>query len=291
MMQASARSYRLNQTHLHCKTYYIFAVATMEHTAVQLMSRKQRAAKLLTGDIGLTGLEALTEGESGFEEALLDAIASDETLIDPSEMFKTSAEQSVIDGDDATYWHVETIAETVEETQPEYVVIQPDEGRIAPNNGRLSRYVSGYLDSVHLIYDDAKRHQLQDELLAVLMDGTVSVIGFGHTDFMTSPSHAENLTRYVQDWLEQHRFVFAGCEGETALKIIDLAQQALGLTPLQLGLFQTVPSTPSPKRQPKRRKKLDLLTVPDDAPEATDHRPLVRKRQQEPVEVIQLALF
>jgi hypothetical protein len=31
---------------------------TMEHTAVQLMSRKQRAAKLLTGDIGLTGLDA-----------------------------------------------------------------------------------------------------------------------------------------------------------------------------------------------------------------------------------------
>lgn len=68
MMQAAARAYRLNQTHGHCKTYYIFAEGTMEHTAVQLMSRKQRAAKLLTGDIGLTGLDALTEGESGFEE-------------------------------------------------------------------------------------------------------------------------------------------------------------------------------------------------------------------------------
>ena len=70
MMQAAARAYRLNQTHDQCKTYYIFAEGTMEHTAVQLMSRKQRAAKLLTGDIGLTGLDALTEGEGGFEEAL-----------------------------------------------------------------------------------------------------------------------------------------------------------------------------------------------------------------------------
>ena len=84
MMQAAGRSYRLNQTHPHCKIYYLFAEGTMEQTAVQLMSRKQRAAKLLTGDIGLTGLDALTEGEGGFEEALLDAIGRDEALLDPS---------------------------------------------------------------------------------------------------------------------------------------------------------------------------------------------------------------
>ncbi|MFQ3660678.1 MAG: helicase-related protein, partial [Anaerolineae bacterium] len=115
MMQAAARAYRLNQTHACCKTYYIFAEGTMEHTAVQLMSRKQRAAKLLTGDIGLTGLDALTEGESGFEEALLDAIAKDELLVDPSEMFKISAGQSAIDAEDAAYWHVATAADAADE--------------------------------------------------------------------------------------------------------------------------------------------------------------------------------
>jgi hypothetical protein len=31
--------------------------------------------------VGLTGLDALTEGEGGFEEALLDAIAADEALL------------------------------------------------------------------------------------------------------------------------------------------------------------------------------------------------------------------
>ena len=79
----------------------------MEATAVQLMSRKQRAAKLLTGDTGLTGLDALTEGEGGFEEALLDAIGRDETLLDPSALFKAQAAQSEVDAEDAAFWNVE----------------------------------------------------------------------------------------------------------------------------------------------------------------------------------------
>jgi hypothetical protein len=121
MMQAAARAYRLNQTHEQCKTYYIFAEGTMEHTAVQLMSRKQRAAKLLTGDVGLTGLDALTEQESGFEEALLNAIAKEEVLLDPSEMFKVSAGQSEIDAEDMAYWNVE-----VADDEPEIIVTHDD---------------------------------------------------------------------------------------------------------------------------------------------------------------------
>jgi hypothetical protein len=114
MMQAAARSYRLNQTHTHCKVYYLFAEGTMEQTAVQLMSRKQRAAKLLTGDIGLTGLDSLTEGEGGFEEALLQAIGRDETLLDPTELFKAGAKVGEIDQEDAAYWNV-ALEEVVEE--------------------------------------------------------------------------------------------------------------------------------------------------------------------------------
>ena len=37
LMQAAARSYRLNQTHAHCKVVYLYAEGTMEQTAVQLM--------------------------------------------------------------------------------------------------------------------------------------------------------------------------------------------------------------------------------------------------------------
>lgn len=107
MMQAAARSYRLNQTHNLCKVIYMYHEGTMEETAVELMSRKQRAAKLLTGDIGLTGLDAITEGEGGFEQALLDAILAEKTLVDPSELFKhNTTEESAIEQDDLAFWNV-----------------------------------------------------------------------------------------------------------------------------------------------------------------------------------------
>ena len=335
MMQAAARAYRLNQTHGHCKTFYIFAKGTMEHTAVQLMSRKQRAAKLLTGDIGLTGLDALTEGETGFEEALLAAIAKDETLLDPSEMFKANAGQSEIDAEDAAYWNVEIMAEEVDETVLHHdplilaglelggVLVEHDApstpipmAKPSPtqDTGRLVRYVGDYLDSVHLVHDDAKRIKLQAQLLAALTDGVqddegrYTVVGLRDPDFMKYPVHAEKLTRYVRGWLKQHRFVFAGCEDEAAAQVVDLAQQALGLKLIQIDVFQAMQdaqdgalqlelsaqlqSESAPERQPKRRKKLDLLAVPDDVPEATvAKRPFVAKRTQGETEPVQLAMF
>lgn len=322
MMQAAARAYRLNQTHGHCKTYYIFAEGTMEHTAVQLMSRKQRAAKLLTGDIGLTGLDALTEGESGFEEALLDAIAKDETLLDPSEMFKVSAGQGEIDAEDAAYWNVEIVAEAADETPLHHdplilvglelggVLVEHDApGKSIPmtkpaasqDTGRLVRYVGNYLDSVHLIHDETKRAKLQAKLLTALMDGvqddegTYTVVGLRDQDFMKYPVHAEKLTRYVRGWLKQNRFVFMGCEDESAARIVDLAQQALGLKPIQLDVFQAmqdVQDEPMRERHPKRRRKIDLSTTPDDVPEATTpKRPLASKRKQDEAEPVQLAMF
>src|SRR5690606_7240458 len=48
--------------------------------------------------------------------ALLDAIAKDETLRDPSEMFKVSAGQGEIDAEDAAYWNVEIAEEESDET-------------------------------------------------------------------------------------------------------------------------------------------------------------------------------
>lgn len=338
MMQAAARAYRLNQTHGQCKTYYIFAEGTMEHTAVQLMSRKQRAAKLLTGDIGLTGLDALTEGETGFEEALLAAIAKDETLLDPSEMFKASAGQSEIDAEDAAYWNVEIAAEEVDETPLHHDslvlaglelggVLVDDKtprqsipmAKPAGDTERLVYYVGGYLDSVHLVHDDAKRIKLQAKLLAALVDGvqdddgSYTVVGMRDPNFGQYSLHAEKLARYVRGWLKQHRFVFAGCEDEAAAKIVDLAQQALGLKLIRIDVFQAMQAardeelqhelsvklqsegqtaSPPPEHQPKRRKALDLLAVPDDVPEATvPKRPLASKRPKNEAEPVQLAMF
>jgi len=343
MMQAAARAYRLNQTHGHCKTYYIFAEGTMEHTAVQLMSRKQRAAKLLTGDIGLTGLDALTEGESGFEEALLAAIAKDEALLDPSEMFKASAGQSEIDAEDAAYWNIEIADEGVDETPlhddplirvalelggtivaddtPRQPIPMLKPAAPAPQRAlsELVRAVGSYLDSVHLVHDDAKRLKLRARLLTALTDGvqddegTYTVVGMRDPDFGHYPVHAEKLTRYVRGWLKQHRFVFAGCEDEVAIQIVDLAQQALGLKPIKLDLFDRLQerrdeelqhelslrlksenqtTSPPTEHQPKQRKALDLLAVPDDMPEATvPKRPFVAKRTRGEAEPVQLAMF
>jgi hypothetical protein len=102
----------------------------MEHHAVQLMSRKQRAAKLLNGEIGLTGLDTLTENEGGLEEALLQAIGHEESLIDPTQLFKTDSATNQIDAEDLLYWNVELpaanetclLSETPE-TQPDLFTV------------------------------------------------------------------------------------------------------------------------------------------------------------------------
>jgi hypothetical protein len=86
------------------------------------MSRKQRAAKLLTGDIGRIGLDSLTEGEESFEQALMDSIGKEVTLLDASQLFKTSAEQSVIDAEDAAFWNVETATDEAPNCETDLLV-------------------------------------------------------------------------------------------------------------------------------------------------------------------------
>lgn len=279
LMQAAARSYRLNQTHPHCKVYYLYAEGTMEQTAVQLMSRKQRAAKLLTGDIGLTGLDALTEGESGFEEALLAAIGHDESLINPSELFKASSEPQELDHEDAAYWNVvvEHSSQLDEVLLP--ISVGPELAQVLPlqasviealaespllvvASARLdTQTLVHYLDSVHLIADNHKRGTLQAQLLQALIDGVQEaqdkpILGIRDTDFAKSPTHTATLIDWVYSWLKAHRFVFAGCEAEVATQIVNLAKQNLPESQTAL--------PPKPVNSTtKRPKTINLLTVPD----------------------------
>ncbi|MEL6524989.1 MAG: hypothetical protein AAFQ07_04690, partial [Chloroflexota bacterium] len=262
-MQAAARSYRLNQTHAHCKTIYMYAQETMEHTAVQLMSRKQRAAKLLTGDIGLTGLEALTEGEGGFEAALLDAIAKDDVLVDPSEMFK--GQTSELDTEDAAFWNVEVdedsddvqaipeavITETIslgershDDASPIPVAVEGDNVTQTPADTRkVQRFVRRYLDTVSLIHDVSTNAELQAELLTAMLHGllnddeTRAVVVLLDTDFPQYPVHEEQLTKWVRRRLKRRRYVFMGCEEEVAQQAVTVAKQAMGFEPLQLDVF------------------------------------------------------
>jgi len=178
---------------------------------VQLMSRKQRAAKLLTGDIGLTGLDALTEGEGGFEEALMDAIGRDETLLDPSQIFKATGAVGEIDVEDAAYWNVDDVGISeveqivaspdpliVAEVEPETLIMwaePPQDTRIVPSTA------AGYLDTVTLIMDGAKWRKLRAELLDRVADETETELC---------------------DWLRENRIVFPGCEAEVSTRLREL---------------------------------------------------------------------
>lgn len=228
----------------------------MEATAIQLMSRKQRAAKLLTGELGLTGLEALTDGEGGLEEALMDAIGQEGSLVDPSALFKTEA--TVIDAEDQAFW-----ANEVDHPAPVETLITP------PAEIPTDRWakLTDYLASIHLIYDDAKRETLQAELLRIVQ----------------AQINQPDVVQTVSDWLKDNRFVFAGCEDESAQQIIRLAQQALDVKVLQLETFQ-------PKVKPTH--KHDLSRVPDviEMPQ-----PKIKRKRQRKVTAddapVQLALF
>jgi superfamily II DNA or RNA helicase len=254
MMQAAARSYRLNQTHEHCKVVYLFYQATMEHTAVQLMSRKQRAAKLLTGDIGLTGLDALSEGEGGFEQALLDAIGRDDTLLDPATLFKTTSVVTEIEEEDAAYWNVVSNSETIDAEQSSIVVsntesdplislavelgavftdVQSKVEKPRQRNGVQLESVEAYLDRVHILMEK-QWTTLKTQLLTVLMDGvksddgTYEVVGMRDSSFLRNPTHEAKLIAWLTNWLKADRVVFTGCEGEVAREIIQRAKAAFG---------------------------------------------------------------
>jgi hypothetical protein len=300
MMQAAGRSYRLNQTHTHCKTYYLFAEGTMEQTAVQLMSRKQRAAKLLTGDIGLTGLDALTEGEGGFEEALLEAIGRDEALLDPSELFKKSEAQGEIDNDDAAYWNVERTESEGEPLTAEYAapfmqvelqptleadpliqeairlggvvteIKQPERNGAAimlpdPGSQPFAQTVFDYLDTVHIITDDQKLSTLRAELLTLLP---------------ASPARLEN-------WLRDNRVIFPGCETEVAARIVSLVQGTNRDLVNNITLHPVTVNAKSRKPAASKTRRLDLLAVPDDMPQPK-RQPPERLDETAP---LQLALF
>jgi superfamily II DNA or RNA helicase len=121
MSQASSRTLRANSgADIPLKTIYMFYLGSMEQRAVELMSRKQRAAKLLTGEVGLTGLDSLTENESNFEEALVNTmLTGKEKLTDLRELFKKEDRSDAISQADLAYWNRE------EEAAEAVVLISP----------------------------------------------------------------------------------------------------------------------------------------------------------------------
>jgi hypothetical protein len=305
MMQAAARSYRLNQTHPLCKTIYLYYTGTMEETAVHLMSRKQRAAKLLTGDIGLTGLDSLTEGEGSFEQALMDAIGKEETLVDASQLFKSSAEQSAVDTEDAAFWNVETVDDVpVDESDSLVAFAVAELGAVSQNvtpspipiigvqpkvsSTNAFATVCDYLKTIALPEDKFER--IEARIMQGLESGVPNPAdsslmlaeGMQHPDFTTRPAHEECLTRWLTKYLRSEKAVLRELCEAVALEIVRLAKQPVSNKPApKLHIL--------PKQKQIRRSKPDIMAIPDDRPQASHSTSAMQLEDDETPK--QLAMF
>ena len=73
MRQAARRAWRIGQPR-DCRVYYLYYKATMQHRAMQLMSRKMAAAQALEGEFSEDGLAAMA-GEDNLQMALAKSLA------------------------------------------------------------------------------------------------------------------------------------------------------------------------------------------------------------------------
>jgi hypothetical protein len=73
MRQAARRAWRIGQPK-DCKVYYLYYRETMQHRAMQLMSRKMAAAQALEGEFSAEGLAAMA-GEDNLQMALAKSLA------------------------------------------------------------------------------------------------------------------------------------------------------------------------------------------------------------------------
>ena len=73
MRQAARRAWRIGQPR-DCRVYYLYYKETMQHRAMQLMSRKMAAAQALEGEFSEDGLAAMA-GEDNLQMALAKSLA------------------------------------------------------------------------------------------------------------------------------------------------------------------------------------------------------------------------
>ncbi|MBE2266602.1 MAG: hypothetical protein IAE80_00120, partial [Anaerolinea sp.] len=203
-----------------------------------------------------------TEGESGFEEALLEAIGRDETLFDPTELFKAEAKVGEIDQEDAAYWNVEEVtlaAEDVVADEPDALIaaalemgatitpIEPVEQRMADSTLPPVEAITAYLETVHIVTDQTLWAQQRGELLTLLDSRT-----------------ADDIAAY----LTEHRIVFPSFEREVAGKLIALAgDQTDSMPALHLVTAPHAATAPKRERKPGREPLVfpRREAVPDEA--------------------------
>jgi hypothetical protein len=145
--------------------------------------------------------------------------------------------------------------------------------------------VTTYLETVHLVADEARFVKLQAQLFEVLThgvnkdDSTSRIIGVCREDWL--PQHQPPLTNWISAWLKRERIVFTGCEDEVAAQLVQRALTALKPTAVE-------PIKPLLVKRPRR----DLLRLPGDVGEVAPTPASFRPRQsQTEGSAVQLALF
>jgi 16S rRNA G966 N2-methylase RsmD len=281
MLQAASRSYRLNQTNSLCEVYYLFYEGFVEHAAIQLMSRKQRASKLLTGELGMTGLDALTQGEDNFESALLDAIAKNDALLDATELFR----KDTADTQDAAFWQVENETAQEEATESDSLLryAERELGAVVVERRIAAETLPSPTTGGTLPVPDDQELKLReglapfmsdnaawDAVLTTLLNGETSddgikrVVGLSDEAFTQSPLHEDKLYRWLRSYLKRHKLVPAADANTTAKTMITTAKSALGLAAPE----------PTPPPKPQKKRKLDMNAAPaDEAPIPVDDWP------------------
>ena len=265
----------------------------MEHHMIQLMSRKQRAAKLLNGEIGLSGLDALTEGEGGLEESLMQAIGQETSLLDPTQLFKTDHVTSAIDEDDAAFWNVVASSEPVSElplliASPTDSLVQVGQqlgATITPftlvadpvrpveittiavlqESSKLVTALTAKFGPVSRLTQE-RQAKVQARLVQALeqgvphpTDGALKLCeGVLHPDFSHYAVHAESLTRWIVKYLRAEKALDPDRIPAFAAELVALASQS--------DCPKALPSLPKGQTSGKtKRSKPDLMAIPTSA--------------------------
>jgi hypothetical protein len=273
---------------------------------------------LLTGDAGLTGLDSLTQGEGSFEQALLDAIAQEDALVDPTALFTSDAKVTAIDEEDMAFWNVNVADETTEAlmqfdstppntitppntvTPPNTITLEPvhettltgDEVVAQPRKETqstpLHQTLSAYLADHHIVADSAKYAKLLAKLGSLIANGqqrdddTYEVVGMGDENYLL---HRDTLIKHVARFMRKHSMVFMEQEKSIAEELVQRCEKALMI---QVTPANIVPFERATNRVAKKRK-LDLSAMPDD--DATPVYKASRRRNDSNDQPRQLAMF
>ena len=223
-------------------------------------------------------------------------------------MFQTGS--ATIDVEDQAFWNVEAVVEsnevaslleeasslgavlreevTIEAREAQRVSI-PQETE-AQGTSQMRRRITGYLKEVSIVFDTSKRIHLQAQLIVTMLngvlkdDGTRAVVGLLDEDFQKYEIHNKTLLKWVQSWMRKKNFVFRDFEAEVALKVLEIARQALGYAALKQDIFEALQDMkdqeseakaklvapqlrvlPKPLKKPTKGKKvIDLMAIPED---------------------------